>query len=57
VFVLGDAQAAFGNYAGYWDYIEAGVVILQTQFPQLLIPAVRTYERTGTFPLSGPGVE
>ena len=56
VIASGDALAAFGDYTGYWAFIEAGVGILQAEYPQLLIPAERTWERTGRFPLSGPGI-
>lgn len=52
----GDSLAAFGDYSGYWEFIEAGVVLLQTQFPQLLVPAVRAYHDTGRFPMTGPGM-
>ena len=52
----GDGLAALdGDYTGWKTYVEAGVQLLQTSFPELLVPAVRQYNRTGVFPEHGPG--
>ncbi len=52
----GDGLAALdGDYTGWKSYIEAGVQLLQTNFPELLVPAVEQYNRTGVFPEQGPG--
>jgi len=50
----GDILALVGDYTGWRDFIDAGVDILQTDLPDLLIPAEREYEQTGTFPAEGP---
>jgi len=56
VMVDGDGLAAMsGDYTGWKAYIEAGVQLLQTNFPELLVPAVEQYNRTGVFPEEGPG--
>ena len=56
VMVDGDGLAALsGDYTGWGAYIEAGVQLLQTNFPDLLVPAVQQYNRTGVFPDEGPG--
>lgn len=56
VMVDGDVPAAVsGDYTGWKAYIEAGVQLLQTNFPELLVPAVAQYNRTGVFPDEGPG--
>jgi len=52
----GDPMAALsGDYTGWRSYVEAGVQLLQTNFPELLVPAVEQYNRTGVFPDEGPG--
>jgi glycerophosphoryl diester phosphodiesterase len=52
----GDGLAALGgDYTGWKAYVEAGVQLLQTNFPELLVPAVEQYNRTGVFPEEGPG--
>jgi len=56
VMVDGDGLAAMsGDYRGWKAYIDAGVQLLQTNFPELLVPAVEQYNRTGVFPDQGPG--
>jgi glycerophosphoryl diester phosphodiesterase len=55
VMASGDSLAAFGDYSGYWEFLEEGVVLLQTEFPELLVPAIRELHETGRFPLTGPG--
>jgi len=52
---IGDALAALGNYSSWKEFVEAGVDLIQTQLPALLIPAMKTYQETGVFPSSGPG--
>lgn len=54
VMAHGDVPVLVGDYTGWKDFIEAGVDVLQTDFPHLLIPAVRQYEQTGVFPDQGP---
>ena len=51
----GDVQAALGDYTGWQGFVAAGVTLLQTNFPDLLVPAVRQYRQTGVFPSEGPG--
>jgi glycerophosphoryl diester phosphodiesterase len=54
VFVQGDIPAALiGDYSGWAKFVSAGVWLLQTDQPDLLIPAVFEYRETGVFP-SGP---
>jgi hypothetical protein len=36
-------------------FVEAGVSLLQTDLPELLVPAVRELNTTGDFPQQGPG--
>jgi len=50
-----DLLGAFGDYIGWKDFIEAGVWLPQTDYPDVLVPAVRQYNETGLFPESGPG--
>ncbi len=45
---------ASGDYSGWKEFVEAGVLLLQTDMPDLLIPAVRQYNRSGVFPESAP---
>jgi glycerophosphoryl diester phosphodiesterase len=56
VMTHGDILGATGDYSNWKDFIDAGVFLLQTDFPQLLVPAVREYNQTGVFPEEGPGV-
>lgn len=56
VFFPGDAKALYGDYTGWRDYVEAGVFLLQTEYPHLLVPAIEAYLDTGVFPPEGPGV-
>ena len=52
----GDGQAAMGgDYTGWAGFVAAGVTLLQTNFPDLLVPAVQKLRDTGTFPSEGPG--
>ncbi len=51
----GDMKGSVGNYTGWKEFTLGGVNLLQTQIPNLLIPAMQEYEKTGTFPDSGPG--
>jgi glycerophosphoryl diester phosphodiesterase len=55
VMLLGDVPAfASGDYSGWSSFVDAGVALLQTDRPDLLLPAVWRYRRTGEFPQSGP---
>ena len=51
---MGDVSALAGDYKGWNKYVKTGVQLLQTQFPHLLQPAIDEYNRSGTFPESGP---
>jgi len=55
--VLGEADdlAASGDYSAWQEYVDSGVVLLQTDLPRLLAAAVREFNQTGVFPTSGPG--
>lgn len=51
VFIRGDAVAILtGSYSGWKSFIEAGVWLLQTDEPDMLVPAVLEYRETGVFP-------
>jgi len=56
VMTLGDIPAVNGDYRGWISYVDAGVTLLQTDYPQLLVPAVDEHHRTGVFPEQGPGI-
>jgi glycerophosphoryl diester phosphodiesterase len=56
VMAHGDLLGAVGDYSHWKDFIDAGVILLQTDFPQFLVPAVREYNETGVFPEDGPGL-
>ncbi len=56
VMAHGDILGATGDYSNWKEFIDAGVFLLQTDFPQLLVPAVREYNQTGVFPEEGPGL-
>lgn len=45
-----DVAAVLGNYGEWAKFAYAGVWLLQTDQPELLIPAARTYRQTGMFP-------
>ena len=45
-----DIAAVLGNYDEWAKFAYAGVWLLQTDQPELLIPAARTYRQTGVFP-------
>jgi len=54
VFAQGDVSAVLlGDYSGWAKFVRAGVWLLQTDYPDLLVPAVFEYRETGVFP-SGP---
>jgi glycerophosphoryl diester phosphodiesterase len=57
VMAAGDIRAYTGNYTGWKEFVEAGVFLLQTDFPQLLVPAVELYNNGGEFPDEGPAPE
>ena len=50
----GDLLATQGDYSGWGGFVDAGVDLMQTEFPQLLLPALASYEETGAFPATGP---
>ena len=50
VLAWGDVKAIAADYSGWGDFVEAGVHLLQTNLPELLVPLVEEYERTGVFP-------
>ena len=56
VMAYGDILGAAGDYSNWKEFIDAGVFLPQTDFPQLLVPAVDEYNRTGVFPEEGPGI-
>ncbi len=45
-----DVATVLGNYGEWAKFAYAGVWLLQTDQPELLIPAARTYRQTGVFP-------
>jgi len=55
VMLGGDVSAHFGDYGGYQTFVDAGVSLMQTDLPDLLVPAVRELNETGMLPLEGPG--
>ena len=56
VMVLGDAVALLAHdYTGWKAFIEAGVSLVQTDLPHILVPLIVEYDRTGFFPDAGPG--
>lgn len=55
VMVGGDVVAFSGDYRGYQDFVDAGVALMQTDLPELLVPAVRELNDSGVFPAEGPG--
>ena len=51
VLALGDIFAVLsGDYSGWAQFVSAGVWLLQTDQPEMLVPAVRKYRETGVFP-------
>lgn len=56
VMAHGDVLGATGNYSNWKEFVDAGIFLLQTDFPQFLVPAVEEYNRTGEFPEEGPGI-
>ena len=57
--VLGpaDIMGGQGDYTVWKGFIDAGIALPQTDYPQLLVPAVAACNATGTFPETGPGNE
>lgn len=55
--VLGptDLLGALGDYSSWKTFIEAGVWLPQTDYPDILVPAVKEFNETGVFPDAGPG--
>lgn len=53
--MVGDIQAEmFSDYSTWKSFVDTGVILLQTDVPHLLVPAVDQYNRTGVFPDTGP---
>lgn len=50
----GDVLANWGDYTGYKSYADAGITLMQTDYPHILVPAVEQFNTTGNFPASGP---
>lgn len=46
----GDLAAALGNYSVWKEFVDAGVWLLQTNEPALLVPKARKFRLTGQFP-------
>lgn|GEM_PF-1429514 len=58
VMFYGDTKAVYDNDYSHWkEFIDAGVMLLQTDAPKLLVPAVQQYNASGEFPASGPEEE
>ncbi len=54
VLALGDILSLVGDYTEWGEFVSAGVDLLQTDYPNLLIPAIKEYEETGIFPDKAP---
>ncbi len=52
--LLADISAYAGDYSLWKEYVDGGVFLLQTNFSELLMPAIWQYRRSGTFPSRGP---
>ncbi len=52
----GDILAMGGDYSGWKSFIDAGVLLLQTDMARLLVPAMEKYRETGEFDETGPGL-
>jgi hypothetical protein len=46
----GDVLAGFGDYSLWGDALRAGVSVPQTDWPEVLVPLVDTFNRDGTLP-------
>ncbi|MBN2495129.1 MAG: glycerophosphodiester phosphodiesterase family protein [Deltaproteobacteria bacterium] len=57
VMVGGDLLAAVGDYSGWKGFVDAGVDLMQTDLPDLLLAALAEQEQGGGFPVSGPPLE
>ncbi|HUU01371.1 MAG TPA: glycerophosphodiester phosphodiesterase family protein [Myxococcota bacterium] len=54
VLALGDILSLVGDYTEWGKFVSAGVDLPQTDYPNLLIPAIKEYEETGIFPDKAP---
>ncbi len=54
---LPDFLGSMGDYSLWKTFVDAGVSLLQTDYPHLLVPAAATFNATGTFPETGPANE
>ncbi len=54
--MVGDLSARVGDYSTWKSYVDSGIWLLQTDLPQLLVPAVEICNREGEFPSEGPGL-
>lgn len=52
-----DLVGMMGDYTAWKAFIDIGLFLPQTDYPQILAPAVRTFNETGVFPESGPAYE
>lgn len=50
VMAVGDLPGYLGDYSGWWSFIDAGVSLLQTNYPALLAEAAGRYNDNGIFP-------
>ena len=48
--ISGDLAASLGNYSVWKEFVDAGVWLLQTDEPALLVPKARKFRLTGQFP-------
>jgi len=46
----GDDEAEQGDYSAWKEYVDSGVTLLQTDLPQQLVPAIRSFNDSGVFP-------
>lgn len=49
--------ASAGDYSFWKAFIDAGLALPQTDYPNLLVPAVAQFNATGIFPATGPAHE
>lgn len=54
VMAAGDLPAMMGVYSGWRTFLEAGVDLVQTDMPHVLVPLVEEWSETGEFPDEGP---
>lgn len=57
VMVVDFVAASTGDYSFWKAFIDAGLALPQTDYPNLLVPAVAQFNATGVFPGTGPAHE